>query len=273
MAKQVTKSQPQPETEVAKAQAKITNPEIVVGDVLHVRGKAGKQGAAAMIKGDTKAMLSRRAELLGEVSQRVAELQDAEKELGEQSDEVKSLTARITNSLYQGRIENVLSAELVSAELGRYFGFAPKQDGTPGKTPDGTGAVIRRRLVRGVAAHNFVHNGDGGAFFEGVDPKWTVSDDDPRTVADLVEAVEKGEITLWTAHDLFQKIKSNNAERPELAYDAKRINNLTQKLLQSVEASAQLFASDANLVLAYSDLVEAWQMVDARAGEILAEAE
>lgn len=243
-------------------------PVATAADTVTLRDKGGKSFVAS-IRADKQDTLSRRAELLGTVAQLCAELADIGKAQGENSKEADNLSGRITSELYHGQVEGVLTKEIVSDTLGQQFGFTPKKDGSPGKTPAGQGATIRRRLVRAVAAHDFVTNGDGGAFFDGVEPDWTASEEDGGyTVGDVVAMMDDDDITVWTAYDMFQKIKRNNANRTELAFDAGRVSALAEKLGKSIEASAQAFVNDPNLAEAYQDLVDMYRLVDARAAEL-----
>ena len=58
--------------------------------------------------------------------------------------------------LIQGQTDGLFDKNEVNAILGDIFGYKPKADGTPGKTPDGYGEAIRKRIVRLVSAIDHV---------------------------------------------------------------------------------------------------------------------
>jgi hypothetical protein len=261
MARSATKG-PAPKHDATPAK-----PETTLDVELQFRGKGGKS-FSARVRGNDSNVHFERQRLLGEVTQRMAELRDLDTSNAEALKEADQLSGKISQMLYQGQIGGIIDKQTVSDTLVQQFGAVPKKDGTPGKTPMGQGATIRKRLVRGVAAHDFAENGDGGAFFDGIEPDWTVAEDDDRTVADIVAAVNDGELTVWTAYDLFQKIKSYNSERAELAFDVKRINAIAAKLAAAPEASAEAFVNNPDLAVAYAKLRDIFEIVDARAAEL-----
>lgn len=272
MARRTNTMAPQPkhEPEVApKAQPQEAQP------VSNIAAGKPVLSRTASIRAENQERLSRKAQLRSEASQRMAELADLEGEKGEVNEEVETLAARITGMLYSGMTAGLITREEASADLGAQFGFVPKKDGSPGKTPQGVGKAIRDRLVRNVAAHDFATGGDGGTYFEGVEPDWMASEEfESMTVLDVITRLESDDpeiqINSWYAYKVLQDIKRNNSHTVELAFDAKRIASLAAKLGKSVEASAKLLNADENLLEAWADLIAVFAIVDAKAAELAA---
>lgn len=175
--------------------------------------------------------------------QKLAEASDIYKVGGAKIDEAKALANEGAIALFNLRIAGKASADEASAALGDIFGFKAKQDGKPSKTPMGEGEAIRKRIVRAVAAHEYVMEPSTDGFFAGLDP---------ADLAPIVEAVSKGTYSIWTAYEDFAEVKNAHAVRLEAAFDHKRVTAMVDKLA-SAEALLKIFGDPA-LRTAYAAL-------------------
>jgi hypothetical protein len=199
-------------------------------------------------------------ELMGSVKQRLAEAYDLFKEGDDKAAEANLIADKAAFNLYQGRSGGILTKDEVSAVLGDIFGYKPvTKDGkeVPGKTPKGQGEAIRKRVVRAVSAEEYVRDGDGGTFFEGL------PDDE---ISDVLDAVKEGQMSIWTAYEKFAEIKREHATRTDIAFDAKKIAAIVASL--SNEGAADNFANNPTLVAAYGALIDVVNVI----GEAVAEA-
>jgi hypothetical protein len=165
---------------------------------------------------------------LGEARQRLAEAKDLADKGEEFADEAKGAAAKAIAVLYQARVNGELSADEVSAALGDTFGYKPKRDGKPGKTPAGLGEPIRKRVVRLVQAAQFAtadEEEDVSTFFRGMDK---------GAVAQVLNEVHNGNATGWQAYDRFAEMKREGSNaRVNPAFDAKRIVAMASALTEA----------------------------------------
>ncbi len=196
-----------------------------------------------------------------ESRQLLAEAADLFKEGGDKAEEATKIADRAAVSLYQARIAGAVTGEEVSGALGDVFGYKPKKDGTPGKTPDGQGEAIRKRVVRAVQAADFINTGDGGRFFEGLSPDSV--DERGNTIADIVSRLGNNDMSIWTAYQYLADIKRDSMVRTSPAFDPKRIAAMVEAL--SEEGAAAIFASSPDLVIAYGALIDVLNVVGEQA--------
>lgn len=175
--------------------------------------------------------------------QKLAEASDIYKVGGDKINEAKELANEAAIALFNLRVAGRCTPDEASAALGDVFGFKMKQDKTASKTPLGEGEAIRKRIVRAVAAYEYVMSPTTEGFFAGLDP------------ADLqptVEAIAKGKYSIWTAYEDFAKLKNAHAVRLEAAFDHTRVTAMVARLA-SAEALLKIF-EDPALRTAYTAL-------------------
>jgi hypothetical protein len=202
------------------------------------------------------AEIAQKLTLMGSVRQRLAHAADLFREGGDKDKEATEIAAEAAKALYQARIGGVLSPDEVSGALGDVFGYKPKADGTPGKTPAGQGEAIRKRVVRAAQATDYVTGGDGGAFFTGL-PEDEVSQ--------VIREVENGTLSIYTAYDKFGEIKRGNATRVDPAFDPKRIGAIVEKL--SEKGAAERLRASPSLITAYAALIDVLNVLGEESAE------
>jgi hypothetical protein len=188
--------------------------------------------------------------LMQEVRQRLAESADLEREGKISANEAAAIADTQGVRLYQGRVTGAISADELSGLLGDVYGYKPKSDGKPGKTPNGLGEAIRKRIVRCVQGFQHATGGDGGRFFDGLDR---------APVADICQALDNGGFTIWQAHDRFGELKSENNNRVHPAFDPKRIAGIVEKL--SEEGAREKILANPALQQAYGALIDTLAIV------------
>jgi hypothetical protein len=82
-----------------------------------------------------------KAAFMGDIRQKLAQVADAAGDNEELSSEVEGLAASAATRLFLARKAGTISGDELSGFLGDVFGYKPKADGTPGKTPAGAGAT------------------------------------------------------------------------------------------------------------------------------------
>jgi hypothetical protein len=196
----------------------------------------------------SRAVLDKMA-VMGTIRQQLAEANDYFRQGEGKSAEGQRVADTAAFKLYQARTTGVITSEEVSASLGDAFGFKMKDgpNGTkvPGKTPDKQGEAIRKRVVRAVAAAEYVTNGEGGTFFQGL------PEDD---IASVVAALEADQMSIWTAYEAFAEIKREHQTRTDIAFDYKKIAAITETL--SKDGSANVVLNSPLLIEAYGALVK-----------------
>lgn len=190
---------------------------------------------------------------LGTVRQLLAEAHDKFLEAGvpaSTKDEPTGLAkeatekaARAAHKLFLLQTSGAISKDEVSSILVDIWGAKPRKDGQVGKTPNGQGEAIRKRVTRAVDAFRFVQSGEPTAFFKGLD-----SD----AVADIVDEVQQGELSIYSAYTYLADMKKGQSTRVPMAFDAKRIAAFAAKLAEP--ASIPVIAQSQALQAAYSTL-------------------
>lgn len=168
--------------------------------------------------------------LLGSVRQRLAQAADAFSDINSEANEATEIAADAAFRLYQAQVNGLLSKDEVSAVLGDAFGYKPKADGTPGKTPAGKGEDIRKRVARLYAASRYVNAGEADAFHK---------DMPSDGVAQIVGSMEQGGVTIWTAYDSLGKLKAEG--RPDAvppAFNPKTLAAMVEKLTSTGAVAA-----------------------------------
>lgn len=243
MTKATQKPAPQMDSEVSSA------PEVTADNVVQLVQEADKvEPTLSLFEQEAARVKSRvalKVSLMGNVRQRLAEAQDYFKAGEEKRAEGLSEANSAAVGLYQGRTASLLSADEVSSVLIDLFGAKLKSDGKPGKTPDGEGEAIRKRIVRAVAAFEYIAGDERNSFFGGC-PKDEVSS--------VLDAVDGGHCSLWTAYDRLAKIKADAATRTEQAFNPKHIADLVGKL--SAEGASEIVRNSPALVAAYGALLQ-----------------
>lgn len=172
------------------------------------------------------------------VKQRLAEAKDAFNQGAEHVKEGNAIAGEAGVKLYQAMTSGIVDAEETNAILRDVFGAKETSNGQPGKTPAGQGEVIRKRIVRAVAADEFIANGGASSgFFK----------DLPAEAADEVQAVLDtldADGSIWTAYDALNKIKAKHRDRAAMAFDPAKIATINESLGKP-EAVLMLFNSTA----------------------------
>jgi hypothetical protein len=188
---------------------------------------------------------ARKLTVMQESRQKLAQAADLYAEGDGKAIEAAEVADSAALLLYQAHAEGLADKSEVSAILGDVFGFKPKADGKPGKTPNGQGEAIRKRVVRLATAADWVANGTSDRFFDGL-PK-----DEIETI---VAATEAGNMSIWTAYERFAEVKRENAIRTNAAFDPKRVAAFVESL--SEEGAAAIIAANPALVTAYAALID-----------------
>lgn len=184
---------------------------------------------------------------MGDIRQKLAQVADEAKQHGEQAAETEALADQSATRLYQARIAGMVTADETSALLGDVFGYKPKQDGTPGKTPAGAGETIRKRVVRAVQGWDFVNGGDGGRFYE------TMNTADVAPVINAIGREQDG-VSIWHAYKMLGDIKSQLTVRLPFAFDPKKILSLTESLSEA--GAREKLIGNPSLLRAYGGLFD-----------------
>lgn len=234
------------ETQGAGNEPSATNetPVLKLVDVVESKGTRANTNLFTAKDVEVSRKAAEKVALMGTVRQRLAEANDLFAAGEDKAKEATSIADQQAVKLYQARIADVVSKEEISATLGDVFGFKVKSDGTPGKTPNGQGEAIRKRIVRASQAWDYVTDGDGGTFFEGL------PEDDITAILDAIE----GGMSIWTAYDKFAEVKRNHAIKTELAFDVRKMSALVAKL--SEPDSGDIIRSSDELIAVYSGLLK-----------------
>lgn len=229
------------------------------------RSQTNRPSLMALVRKDDSQKIADKLSIVGTVKQRLAEAYDLFKAGDAKADEANEIAAEAGRRLYQARTSGVVTSNELSAMLGDVWGFKPKSDGTPGKTPNGQGEAIRKRVVRAVQASDYVENGEETAFFKGLDE---------NEVSAILDAVEAGEMSIYSAYDQFAALKRENTTRTETAFDPKKIAAIFEKLSEGGGVpAAQMFLANPALLAAYAALMDGIQTVDELAARMAAENE
>lgn len=240
----------QPENEVMAA----TGDGEIADNIAHLKPAGSRTNVFSNTAMEITHMAREKMAHLGEARQKLAEANDLSSKGEEFADEARETAASAIAILYQARVNGEVSAEEVSAALGDTFGYKPKRDGKPGKTPAGLGEPIRKRIVRLVQAAQFATANDGedvSTFFKGMDK---------GEIAQVLNEVDNSNMSPWSAYDRFAEMKRENADkRVNLAFDSKRIASIAAALTE-VGAVDNLIA-DPGLWAAYGTLINVLRVV------------
>ena len=225
--------------------------EVAVGNAIESPAETPK-ATAQPAKGNMFADYSRtvakdiaaKADLLSLAKQRLAHAADLFADGKAKNGEAAEVANTGALPIYQGRIAGLFSNAEVSAVLGDIFGYKPKSNGEPGKTPAGEGEALRKRIVRAVAAFEYsTGQDDGGKFFAGLP-------------ADEIEQVclelDRGHISLFTAYERFADIRKEHTARTEQAFNPKHIESLCDSLAKPEAVS--IIKGNPELLSAYAAL-------------------
>lgn len=241
-------------TPEAAADTGETNVTTIKANTSPGRSQTNRPSLMASVRSDDTQRIADKIRVVGTVKQRLAEAADLFKAGDDKRDEATAIADKAGVTLYQARTTNVINAEEISAMLGDVFGFKPKSDGTPGKTPMGQGEAIRKRVVRAVQADEYANGGEETAFFKGL------NEDEVRSI---LLAVQAGEMSIYTAYDKFAELKRDNTTRTNAAFDPKKIAAIYDTLAEGGgQAAAEIFRKSPALVAVYAALVEALEIVD-----------
>jgi hypothetical protein len=221
----------------------------VISPAIFGRGKAPnilRDRAAVLSQG-----LADKAQLQSEAAQRLAEAADLYAAGDASSSEAQVASGRAGLLLYQLRTAGNISAAETTELLGNAFGwrvkngserYDPQATGGKerGKTPFGMGEALRKRIVRSVQAHEHLNGGDGGRFFEGIEPDTEAGEGqfEGMTLKDVLDGMTKGDIGFWAAYQAMGEIKKNVTVRIEAHLDPKRVAAFAEKLREEGFATA-----------------------------------
>jgi len=253
-----TTTQPEPEAaQIALGDTVIAMrpPKSVRGSVLETRRHLLSESGAA------------KHAILTETKQRLSQAADLFSEGGDKAREGKVIADTCAVELYKARNNGVLAADELSSILGDTFGWKAKKgdkeqpvkggDPDASKTPFGQGEAIRKRVVRAVQAHEFVTGADTSKFFDGLPT---------QPVADILQRVENGTYSLWTAYDMLGEVKRDTSTRINPAFDPKGVAKFVEALRET--GAAQAFLSNPALQDAYLALHDMIIEVDREATEL-----
>lgn len=199
---------------------------------------------------DENEKITKKMALLGSIRQKLAEAADLFKAGDEEANKANELADTTAGQLYQARADGTISATELSGLLGDIFGYKPKTDGTPGKTPAGQGEVLRKRIVRAVSAFEYVTAGDGGRFFV------NLPEDEVQAV---VNDLDGKALSVWGAYDRLARLKQDNTTRLNLAFDPRRIAAIAEAL--SEKGAKDVVHNSPELVEAYAFLLKVLAIV------------
>lgn len=212
--------------------------------------------------------------LLSSATQSLAHAFDLYQEGEGKAKEATEIASKATLALYQARTTTNTSADEVSAKLGDVFGFKVSKEGKRSKTPAGNGEVLRKRIVRAVAAYKFVELGEEDGFFSGLTPDSMTDGDDPVSIREVVRSMgTEGGYTINTAYNVFADIKRAQAVKTNIAFDHKRLGAIVAELggngSVSIEAAAEIYKGNPALVIVLDELRRVIGDLDDMAAEML----
>lgn len=189
--------------------------------------------------------LARKAVLLSGAKQHLAEACDFYADASKSDNVANQAASKGAETLLFSQCEGLLSKEEVNAALGDIFGYKPKSDGKPGKTPAGKGEDIRKRIVRLHNAYEYAFGRDGGTYFESL-PK--------DEVFAVVSNAMGGDVSVWTAYEQLAEIKKNHQEKVESAFNPKTIAALVEALAK--DGAQEKIKANPALIANYGALIE-----------------
>lgn len=263
MARNTKQNAPQPVvgTNPASAGVQPNQPKVETetepkGEVVSIKGAGTRKSAFTAVTNAKTDAARDKMRVMGTIRQSLAEAADLFRAGTDSEKQAVEVASKAALALYQARADNLVSAAEVSAALGDEFGYKMKADNTPGKTPAGQGEAIRKRIVRAAQAHDYVMNGDGGKFFEGLPA---------AEVNSILASMETGDIGFWAAYEAFAELKRDNAVKTIPAFNHKHIAGLVDAL--SEKGAADNFKNNPELVATYAALIDILRIV----GEKIAE--
>lgn len=162
---------------------------------------------------------------------------------------VSKTQGKVINILAQGVIAGLIDKPQVSAMLGDAYGYKAKADGTPGKTPDGAGSSLRKRIVTLSEAFAYM-NGD---IQEADKPRW-LAEKTVEEIAPIVTEWLDGNLSPWKAYkDVTEKEKRASVA---LHFDHAKLLKIVEALDDDVTFAA--IKSNPALVEVYTALVTAF---------------
>lgn len=194
--------------------------------------------------------IARKAVLLTGAKQHLAEACDFYTDASKSDAVANQAASNGAETLLFAQCEGLLSKEEVNAALGDIFGYKPKSDGKPGKTPAGKGEDIRKRIVRLFNGYEHAFGRDGGTYFEGLP-----SDE----VFSVVTNAMSGEVSVWTAYEQLAEIKKNHQEKVESAFNPKTIAALVEALAK--EGAQEKIKANPALIANYGALLEVLEVI------------
>lgn len=249
----MTKTQtnnPAPQTVAAKTQTG-TEAGTTAANALIEPNIVTASGMFAAKDRDTAERLAKRAVLSADVRQILAEAFDYSKDGAAANSIAATAKDKGANRLFKGVADGTFTLDDTNALLGDIYGHKAKKDGTPGKTPDGDGEHIRKRLVRLATAYDYVMTGEGGKYFKGLPAD---------EIASILAGCENGE-SVWSAYDAIGKIKQTMNVRLDAPFDPSKIKDIVEAL--TGEGGADRLAANDELVAAYGTLLRVLKLLNA----------
>lgn len=241
MKKATIQPQPKPATQSAKATPAIvatTTKEQGSDKPDTPLGEGHIQNAFDIANAEMSEKVKDKVLTVSAVKQRLAEAKDAFNQGADHVKEGNAIAGEAGVKLYQAMTSGVIDTEETNAILRDVFGAKETSNGQPGKTPAGQGEVIRKRIVRAVAADEFVTNGGAtSGFFKDLPPE---AADEVQAVLDKLDA----DGSIWTAYDDLNKIKAKHRDKVNMAFDPAKIAAINESLGKP-EAVLMLFNSTA----------------------------
>ena len=153
------------------------------------------------------------------------------------------------NVIAKGMIAGLLDKAQATALYGDAYGYAPKADGTPGKTPNKTGNTMRKRSVLLSEAYAIA----SGEVADGDLPRWAQGKS-PEDIAPIVSQWMEGNLSPWQAYkDCTEKERD---PAPETPFNEKRLLEIVEAL-NNPEKRERIMNNPA-LSAAYTAIAEAW---------------
>lgn len=240
------------------AQAKVKATETVAQEEQSAVAAMGR-AAMGMVESETPKALDLGATLSARMTQKRQVTEQAKALLSEAialegnasaaSNAVSETQGKAINILAQGVIAGLLDKPQVSAMLGDTYGYKTKADGTPGKTPDGAGSTLRKRVVTLAEAYDYVN----GNIAEADKPRW-MADKTPEMLAPIVTQWLEGNLSPWQAY----KDATERDSKPSVALPFDHAKLL--KLCEALGDDTTLAAIRANpaLVEVYTAIATAF---------------
>lgn len=180
---------------------------------------------------------------------RVTEAREAESAAVPSRKAVEETCNAAIAALFAGMESGALSKDEASAILGDTFGYNPKADGTPGKTPAGTGNSIRKRAVLLSEAAAIVK----GDISPDKLPKWSEGKS-VEYIAPYLNEMKAGSMTPTSAYE--KLAKREVAKSPDLPFNEKRLLDILAALHN--DADVLKIAENPALVAAYDAIAARW---------------